>query len=228
MDEMDRDFWNDAYREDPDYAIVQDFFLSDEVEGLRPGTVLDLGCGSGSNALMLAERGWSVVGVDWAEYAIELATQAARDRGLEAQFVVGDTTEWEPPAKFDLVISTYALPGGDDSRRVLQTALAALAKGGTLILAEWDRSMSQVWGFAEDDLMSPEQIVALLPGLEIEKAEVRRVVDAFASAEDPRGGHGSAANVAFVRARKPWGPRLNEPGLHHYATDKCLEEETTA
>jgi 2-polyprenyl-3-methyl-5-hydroxy-6-metoxy-1,4-benzoquinol methylase len=203
MDEMDRDFWNDAYREDPDHAIVEDFFLSDEVKGLQPGTALDLGCGAGHNALMLAERGWSVVGVDWAEHAIELATQAAQDRGLDATFVAGDATEWEPPAKFDLVICTYALPGGDDSRRVLQTALAALARGGTLILAEWDRSMSQVWGFGEDDLLTPEQIVALLPGLEIEKAEVRRVEDAFASPDDPRGHQGSAANVAFVRARRP-------------------------
>jgi SAM-dependent methyltransferase len=152
---------------------------------------------------MLAERGWSVVGVDWAGHAIELAIQAAADRGLDATFVVGDITGWEPPAEFDLVISTYALPGGDDNRRVLQTAFGALAQGGTLIVAEWDRSMSQVWGFGEDELMTPERIVALLPGLEIEKAEVRHVENAFPSPDDPRGEEGSAANVAFVRARKP-------------------------
>ncbi len=70
-------------------------------------------------------------------------------------------------------------------------------------MAEWDRSMSQVWGFAEDDLMTPEQIVALLQGLEIEKAEVRCVPDALASPDDPREHQGSAANVAFVKARKP-------------------------
>jgi SAM-dependent methyltransferase len=203
MDEMDRDFWNDAYKEDPDHTVVEDFFLSDEVEGLQPGTALDLGCGTGPNALMLAERGWSVVGVDWAGHAIELAIQAAADRGLDATFVVGDITGWEPPAEFDLVISTYALPGGDDNRRALQTAFGALAQGGTLIVAEWDRSMSQVWGFGEDELMTPERIVALLPGLEIEKAEVRHVENAFPSPDDPRGEEGSAANVAFVRARKP-------------------------
>ncbi len=86
IDEMDRDFWNDAYRENPDHAIAEDFFLSDEVEGLQPGTALDLGCGTGLNALMLAERGWSVVGFDWAEHAIELAAQAVRDRGLDATY----------------------------------------------------------------------------------------------------------------------------------------------
>jgi len=202
MDEMDKDFWNDACRKDPSQVNVADRFLGAEIQDLEPGTALDLGCGSGTNALKLAEQGWSVIGVDWAQHAIELATKAATEHGLNATFVVGDITEWQPPHQFDLVINTYALPGGDMSRRTLETAAAALANGGTLIVVEWDRSMSEVWGFREDELLTPEQIVTLLPGLEIEKAEVRHVEDAFSSPDDPRGSKGSAANVAFVRARK--------------------------
>jgi len=203
MDEMDKDFWNDAYRKDPSSVNVADQFLEAEIEDLEPGTALDLGCGAGTNALKLAEHGWSVMGVDWAEHAIALATEAAAEKGLDATFVVGDIAEWQPPYKFDLVISTYALPGGDKSRRTLQTAVAALARGGTLIVAEWDRSMSEVWEFGEDDLLSLDEIVGLLPELEIEKAEARYLEDAFPAPDDPRGHKGSAANVAFVRARKP-------------------------
>jgi len=202
MVDTDQDFWNDAYRQDPDQVMVADHLLNQELEGLPVGTALDLGCGSGANALKLAVRGWSVVGVDWAEHAIELATRFAQEQGLNATFYVDDTTTWEPPTTFDLVISTYALPGGEDSKRTLQTALKALAPGGTLLVAEWDKSMSVVWGFAEDELLSPEQIVELLQGLEIEKAEVRHVENVF-SAEDPRAQKGTSANVAFVRARKP-------------------------
>jgi len=150
---MDKDFWNDAYRQGPSSVEVADQFLDSEIGDLEPGTALDLGCGSGTNALKLAEHGWSVIGVDWAEHAIELATKGAIDRDLDATFVVGDITEWQPPHGFDLVISTYALPGGDESRRALQTAVAALAQGGTLIVAEWDRSMSKVWGFGKDELL---------------------------------------------------------------------------
>jgi SAM-dependent methyltransferase len=202
-DEMDRDFWTDAYQEAPDEVIVEDYFLDGELEDLQRGRALDLGCGSGPNALKLAEQGWSVVGVDWAENAIELARQSAKARGLDVTFLVGDITEWEPSGTFDLVLSTYALPGGESSRRALATALAALAPGGTLIVAEWDRSMAGVWGFGEDELMTPEQIVDLLPGLEIEKAEVRAIEDPFPSSHDSRGQGGSAVNVALVRARKP-------------------------
>jgi SAM-dependent methyltransferase len=199
---VDRDFWNDAYREDPTQVEVVDFILDGELAGLPVGAALDLGCGSGTNALKLAEQGWSVVGVDWAERAIEMATRAAQERELDARFYVGDITAWEPTARFDLVISTYALPGGDDSRRALQTALKALAPGGTLLVAEWDRSMAEVWGFAEDELPAPDQVVELLPGLVIEKSEVRRLEDIF-SVDDPRAQHGSWVNVMFVRARKP-------------------------
>ena len=199
---MDQAFWNEAYKEDPNQVEVPDLILEEELEALPGGTALDLGCGAGTNALKLAERGWSVIGVDWAEHSVELATRSAQEKGLDATFYVGDTTTWEPPTKFELVISTYALPGGEDSKRTLRTAVKALAQGGTLLVAEWDKSMSEVWNFAEDELMSPGQIAALLPGLEIEKAEVRRLQNVF-SGDDPRAQGGSSANVAFVRARKP-------------------------
>ncbi len=196
---MDKEFWNDAYKEDPDQVEVIDLILNDEVKRLPVGTALDLGCGTGTNALQLARRGWSVIGVDWAEHAIELATRSAQESGLDATFYVGDITNWHPPAKFDLVISTYALPGGNNSKQALQTGLKALSQDGTLLVAEWDKSMSKVWSFAEDELMSPEQIVQILPGLEIEKAEVRHLPDVFS---DSCAEKGSFANVALVRARK--------------------------
>jgi len=62
--------------------------------------------------------------------------------------------------------------------------------------------MSEVWGLAEDDLLSLAQIAKLLPGLVIEKAVVRRLENAF-SADDPRAHETRSANVAFVRARRP-------------------------
>jgi SAM-dependent methyltransferase len=203
MAEMDRGFWDDAYEQDPDSVAVEDHLLDAELAGLQPGSALDLGCGSGPNALKLAERGWSVVGVDWAQKAIDLARESAKNRGLDVTFLVADITDWVPLTTFDLVISTFALPGGEMSRRALATAVNALAPGGTLIVAEWDRSMAGVWGFGEDDLMTPEQIVDLAPGLEVEKAEVRRIEDPFGSSDGARGRGDSVANIALVRARRP-------------------------
>jgi len=200
---MDQHFWNDSYRQDPDQVMVVDRILDQELRDLPVGTALDLGCGSGLNALKLSEAGWSVVGVDWAERAIEIATRSALERGLGAIFHVGDVTTWDPAEQFDLVISTYALPGGRDSELALGTAQRALAPGGTLLVAEWDRSMAEAWGLAEGDLLSPQETAELLPELDIEKAEVRHLQDMFPSDDDPRALHGSSVKVAVVRARRP-------------------------
>lgn len=197
---MDREFWNDSFKQDPQSTHVKDFFLQAEIKNMKPGKALDLGCGAGINALMLAESGWSVTGVDWSEHAIKLAHRSAFQSGLDAEFIVGDITTWVPEEKFDLAISTYALPGGSDSIKVLKTAASAVKQGGTLIVAEWDASMAQVWGFDPEDLITPDQIVAHLSGMEIELAEVRQVKNPFF--DDGSGKRkDNSVNVAFVRAK---------------------------
>ena len=84
---------------------------------------------------------------------------------------------------------------------MLRTAVNALAPGGTLIVADWDRSMAEVWPFEADDLATPEEIAEKLVGLEVERLEVRRL-EAFTK-DDPRASSGTAANVAFVRGHRP-------------------------
>lgn len=54
------------------------------------GDVLDLGCGTGENGLMLASRGHMVWGIDASENLIAQARQKAAERELEATFIVGD------------------------------------------------------------------------------------------------------------------------------------------
>ena len=54
------------------------------------GPVLDVGCGTGENALFLAGRGLEVVGVDAVPAAIEAARRKAAARGLPALFLTHD------------------------------------------------------------------------------------------------------------------------------------------
>jgi len=196
----DATFWNTEFTECPDCVDVPDQILGAEIRDLNPGFALDLGYGSGKNCLILAELGWTVTGVDWADEAIRLARNAAQARGLEVTFIEADTTKWSPTRPFDLVISTFALPGKEDSRRVLRTAVNALSPGGTLIIADWDRSMANVWEFEAKDLATQEEIAEQLAGLQVERLEVRRV-EAFAK-DDPRASSGTAANVAFGRVAR--------------------------
>lgn len=105
--------------------------LLDREEGdrTRPfGRALDLGCGTGSHTIELAERGWTATGID----AVERAITKARDRTpASATFVVGDVTDLgaagvEGPV--DLFLDIGCFHGLDDGQRAAMgggvTALA--------------------------------------------------------------------------------------------------------
>jgi cyclopropane fatty-acyl-phospholipid synthase-like methyltransferase len=59
---------------------------------IKPSRAIDLGCGAGANAIYLAQNGFDVTGVDFAEAAIEKAKARAEDAGVEANFIVDDLT----------------------------------------------------------------------------------------------------------------------------------------
>jgi SAM-dependent methyltransferase len=67
--------------------------LLDGAGALSPGRALDIGCGSGRDAVYLAKRGWLLTGVDFAETALSAARARARHEGVEAQWVQGNVAE---------------------------------------------------------------------------------------------------------------------------------------
>ena len=69
------------------------------------GSVLDVGCGTGENALYLASRGHAVIGLDGSETAVAMARQKAAARALPAQFHVWDALQLRRLRKsFDTVL----------------------------------------------------------------------------------------------------------------------------
>ncbi len=107
--------------------------------GLTPGQrVLDVGCGPGRHALVLARAGYEVVGIDISAPFVALATAQAEAEGLSAQvrFEVADARQLAADSRFDAVISlcqgAFGLaggPGAADSvdRELDQPILAAMA-----------------------------------------------------------------------------------------------------
>jgi SAM-dependent methyltransferase len=64
-------------------------------EGGFAGAVLDAGCGTGENALLIASLGLSVLGVDVAETALAIAREKADDRRIEVEFAAADVFRLE-------------------------------------------------------------------------------------------------------------------------------------
>jgi SAM-dependent methyltransferase len=104
------------------------------LQGLRPGRALDLGCGTGTDAIYLAKQSWEVVGVDFVPEAIATARTRARAAGSAARFVAGDVTRLRQAGvggPFDLMIDIgcyHAIPAC--RRDVYAVEVAAVARPG--------------------------------------------------------------------------------------------------
>jgi SAM-dependent methyltransferase len=107
---------------------------------IEPCRAIDLGCGAGANAIYLAQKGFEVTGVDYANAAIETARKRAMDAGVAINFIVDDLTNLQNvTGKFDFLLDYGVL---DDLRRqsrdlYLQNMLPLTRRGSRYML----------WGF---------------------------------------------------------------------------------
>ena len=75
-----------------------------ESGAVKPCRALDLGCGTGTNVLFLAQRGFNATGVDLSEVAVQRAREKALAAGVAANFVCGSVLELpDPGAPFGFV-----------------------------------------------------------------------------------------------------------------------------
>ncbi len=138
MDDANESRWDAAYRgQRPPWDIgrPQRAFRQLADAGEIEPPVLDSGCGTGEHTLLLAERGMAVLGVDVAPAAIDLAKAKAAQRGLDAEFEVGDVLTLDRLGRtFATVIDCGVFHVFDDVDRVRYvTSLgSALDAGGTL------------------------------------------------------------------------------------------------
>jgi cyclopropane fatty-acyl-phospholipid synthase-like methyltransferase len=102
-----------------------------------PGRTLDLGCGTGTNAITLARHGWQVTGVDFAWSAIRFAQRKLKQAGVKATLRVDDVTRLHGiTGPFDLILDIgcfHNLPA-EGRPTYLEHIERLLAKSGTYLL----------------------------------------------------------------------------------------------
>lgn len=167
---MPEPFWNLLYllgRSPWDTGITPPE-LVEVIEGgqVARGYALDIGCGTGTNAIYLAQHGFTTVGIDVAHTAIWRARCKAKGAGVRVKFYTGDVLKLgtpkrpilSPPVGFALDIgclhslgSLHLQPYATMLRRVLQT-------GGYYLLYAWGQ---REWS-GRTVGVAPEEVMAIL------------------------------------------------------------------
>jgi SAM-dependent methyltransferase len=152
------------------------------VHSLRPapGKLLDLGCGVGRHALLFAEKGWSVTGVDAALPSLEYARQEAADAGLDAAFLEGDLRTLPLPPGQDLILIAYGTIGTlspAQARRLIARCRRALSPDGLLVFDAfrrpwWQRQLKSAQAGRDWDVISAEGFWSASPHLVLSRTDV--------------------------------------------------------
>jgi SAM-dependent methyltransferase len=145
MTEAMRAAWDaeaDRFDDQPDHGLRDEriraawwSLLAELVPG-PPARVLDLGSGTGSLAVLLAEHGHRVFGVDLAPRMVERAARKAREQSVSVDFRVGDAAEPPVDGLFDVVLVRHVLWAMPDPSAAVDRWLSLLTPAGVLILVE--------------------------------------------------------------------------------------------
>ena len=133
-----------------------------------PGRALDLGCGTGTNVISLAQHGWRVTGVDYVGRALRQAKKKAQLAGVLADFQVDDVTKLKHiSGVFDMILDIGCFHSLDtDEKRAYIQNLERLTTPGSIYL---------MYGFfREADGKGPGLRNSDLSGFEISFDQVKR------------------------------------------------------
>jgi SAM-dependent methyltransferase len=180
----------------------------------EPGRALDVGCGTGRDAVYLTKQGWRVTGVDFAEEALSKARQRASDEGVEVEWVPGDVGRLgqlglEPG--YSLLYDFGCIQGlPDPARRGAADGLTRLAApGASLLMFAFKRGRHILLPRG----MDRADVVALLgDGWDLQQAQ---------SAADER-------MPRFVRRAGPTVSRLTRRGTGWLPANRRLRGERAA
>lgn len=106
---------------------------------ILPGTkVLDVACGSGNLAILAAEKGADVTGLDLADNLVEAAKKRATEKGLSIRFQQGDAEAMPyDDNTFDMVVTMYGAMFAPRPEVTASELVRVCKPGGTIAMANW-------------------------------------------------------------------------------------------
>lgn len=123
-------------RDESDAAPLID--LVEELASPRPGArILDVACGRGRHARLLARRGYRVTGIDLSGRALDVARRRAAEENLDVEFRQGDMRDPIGTSEYDGAVNLFTSFGyfetDEEHRRALERIADALVPGGWFV-----------------------------------------------------------------------------------------------
>lgn len=154
----------DLFYKDKDYPAETNFIdsLIEKYANGKVITILDMGCGTGGHAFLLAEKGYGVTGVDISEDMLSIAKAKAEKLKIYLDFIKADIRDFDLNKKFDAIISMFAVMGyqtkNEDFAKALLRVCQHLKPGGLFIFDVWfgptvltEKPETRIQEFKEDE-----------------------------------------------------------------------------
>jgi SAM-dependent methyltransferase len=140
------EYWSDqaaTFDEEPDHGLadprVRMAWAARLAEWIPPeaATVADLGCGTGSLSVLLAQAGLGMIGVDVSPAMVTQARAKAQTAGVTVEFFVGEASDPNlAGGSFDVVLSRHVVWTLADPIAALSRWARLLTRDGRLVLVE--------------------------------------------------------------------------------------------
>ncbi len=192
MSEQDRARWNQRYIEDSYHKNNPVTFVEAWLPDIPVGRALDVACGAGRNAILLARAGYQVDAIDISVEGLRLAAQNAARLGLDINWIEHDLDEPYPfSADYDLILVMWFV-----NLELISRLCSCLAPGGYLLCEEHLLTDQEVIGPSDSAFrVAPGELCSAVSGLEIVQYE-----EAITANTD-----GDKVASARVVARRPAG-----------------------
>ena len=174
---QEQEHWNEKYSHRGPNLFQPEDFLVKRQHLLRPGTVLDIACGDGRQAIYLARKGFAVTGVDFSAEGLRRMAHFAAQEKLFVNTYQRDLREegtLSDLGQFDNIIVIHFKP----SLHIFHEMCEALVPNGTLLMTSFDAQQHAKRNFPEEYCYAAREYVDVNESIELME---------YVSYEDNRG-----------------------------------------
>jgi 2-polyprenyl-3-methyl-5-hydroxy-6-metoxy-1,4-benzoquinol methylase len=164
-----KEFWDEKFAGRADRPLAPEASLVENAAYFKNGTVLDIACGDGRNALYLLEKGFGVTGVDFSDKALERLRSFAQRNGYNLKTAEVDLSvpgSLNGIGTFDnIIINHYRL-----DKRQIKSIGDHINDGGILFVCGFGHKHKTDAKLRKEDLIRPGDFVDIAESFELIKS----------------------------------------------------------